>query len=665
MKKILLLVFIVAQTENAKAQFSRYIVKFRNKNGTPYSLSAPNAYLSQRAINRRLQYNIPLDSTDLPVNPSYVNQVRTVANVTLLNVSKWLNAVTIHTTDANAISTINGFPFVEIVAGVAAREETGGRGPDDKFERPGDELPATEGAERISTDYFNYGSNSFNEIHLHNGEFLHNIGMRGQGMQIAMLDNGFNNYTALRAFDSVNANGQILGTWDFVAREQNVANDGSHGMSCLSTIAANIPGQFIGKAPKASFWLYQTEDNASEYPIEEFNWACGAERSDSSGADVISTSLGYGYGFSGSLPDYPYAWLDGNTTMSAIAADLAAKKGILVFAAAGNAGTIAWHHILTPSDGDSVVAVGAVSAAGNVGSFSSYGPSGDGQIKPDMASVGVAALVQSTSNTVVTSNGTSFACPNMAGLGTCLWQAFPEYNNMKIVQAMRQAGHKASTPDDRVGYGIPNMKLAFSNLLTEYATSSTSMTGCRITVNWSSKDMGAMRYEVERKAPGETGYTKIAEINARAGAILVNQSYQYDNELAGGSSGIYSYRIRQLIDTAAATFAAVYIDSTTITLSSPCVSTTPPNPSKRTVMVLPNPVRASTVTLVVETTYAINNMNIVIYDGKGSKLMQLRDSKGTGRKTIELPVGGLPAGKYYITVLDEAKTVGTAELIRL
>ncbi len=668
MKKFLLLLLLASVTGvELQAQFSRYVVKLRNKNGTPFSLSAPNAYLSQRAVNRRLAYNIPLDSTDLPVNPAYVNQIKAVPNVTLLNVSKWLNAVTIQTTDANAISTINGFSFVQIVVGVAAREGTGGRGPDDKFERIGDDPPGSNGAERVSAEYYNYGTNSYNEIHLHNGEFLHNIGLRGQNMQIAMLDNGFNNYTALKSFDSMNAEGRVLGTWDFVAREQNVANDGSHGMNCLSTIAANIPGQFVGKAPKASFWLYQTEDNASEYPIEEFNWSCGAERSDSSGADVISTSLGYGYGFDGGIPDYPYVWLDGNTTMAAIAADLAAKKGILVFAAAGNAGTIPWHFIITPSDGDSVVAVGAVSAAGNVGSFSSYGPSGDGQIKPDVASVGVAALVQTTANTVGTSNGTSFACPNMAGLGTCLWQGFPEYNNMKIVNAMRQAGHKATTPDDRVGYGIPNMKLAFSTLLTEYAVSSSSVSGCRITVGWNSKDVGAMRYEIERKAPGETGFSKIADVSAQAGSLLVNRTYQFNNDLTSGSSGTYSYRIRQIIDTATASFTAVYIDTTIINVSSPCVVTGVGNPGdpRTLVSVQPNPVSGNTVTLVVETPGAISDMPIAVFDGKGRMMMQLKETKGSGRKTIDIPVGRFSKGKYYIRVMDGGKLVGTAELIRL
>jgi hypothetical protein len=284
-----------------------------------------------------------------------------------------------------------------------------------------------------------------------------------------------------------------------------------------------------------------------------------------------------------------------------------------------------------------------------------------------VASVGVSALIQSTANIVGTGSGTSFACPNMAGLGTCLWQGFPEYSNMKIITALRLAGHKAGNPDDRVGFGIPNMKLAFAGLLIDYATSSSTVTGCRIGIGWNSKDMDAMRYEVERKAPGESVYTKIADVNAQAGSILANRSYLYNNDLNSGSSGIYSYRIRQIIDTAIASFTAIYIDTTNITVSTPCIVTgvIDPNPVKKAVTVQPNPSYTSTIMLVVETSNSIPNMPIAVYDSKGSLVMQLKESKGTGKKTIDIAVDHLPKGKYYIKVMDGVKMVGTAELIRL
>src|SRR6266496_1282374 len=502
---------------NSHAQFTRYIIKLKDKNGTPHTFSNPIGYLSQRAIDRRNRYGLSIDSTDLPVTPSYITQIKNVPNITVLNISKWLNAITIQTTDANALATINGFSFVQSASGIAARMREPGV-TKSKFENNFSSVDNSAArTNQVSANYFNYGTSSFNEIHLHNGEFLHNIGLRGQGMQIAMLDNGFNNYTSsnFHAFDSANANNQILGTWDFVSRDQNVSNDGSHGMSCFSTIVANIPGQFVGKAPKANFWLYQTEDNSSEYPIEEVNWSCGAERADSSGADIISSSLGYTTFDNASL-NHSYADLNGNTTMAAMAADLAAKKGMLVFIANGNSGTGSWHYLTSPADGDSIIAVGAVNSNGVVANFSSYGPSSDGQIKPDVASVGVAAIVQTSAGTIGGSNGTSFACPNMAGLGTCLWQGFPEFSNMKIRSALWQAGSIANTPDDRIGYGIPNMKTAFGILLKDFATANAGIDDCTATINWTSKDVSAMKYEIERKAPGDTGYIKIADVPATA-----------------------------------------------------------------------------------------------------------------------------------------------------
>ena len=260
-KQFLLLILCALLINDSQAQFTRYLVKFKNKGGTPFTFSSPSAYLSQRSIDRRLRYGIAIDSTDLPCTPSYITQVKNVPNVTILNVSKWLNQVSILTTDANAITTITALPFVQSVSALSARVVAGSSTPVsyNKFEMEETITPVS--AQRNSqttADFFNYGTSSFNEIHLHNGEFLHNTGLRGQGMLITMLDGGFFNYTSLKAFDSANSNGQILSTWDFVAGNATVTDDIAHGMQCLSTIAANIPGQFIGKAPKASFWLWIT-----------------------------------------------------------------------------------------------------------------------------------------------------------------------------------------------------------------------------------------------------------------------------------------------------------------------------------------------------------------------------------------------------------------------
>jgi subtilisin family serine protease len=161
--------------------------------------------------------------------------------------------------------------------------------------------------------------------------------------------------------------------------------------------------------------------------------------------------------------------MNGNTTIIARANDLAAKKGIISVVAAGNDGNATWHYIGTPGDADSVVTVGAVDASGTVAGFSSYGPSSDGQVKPTVASVGTGTAFANTNNQPAYGNGTSFATPNMAGLITCLWQAFPDFTNMQIIEAVKKSSSIYTTPNDRIGYGIPNFHKAFDDLTQQRA----------------------------------------------------------------------------------------------------------------------------------------------------------------------------------------------------
>ena len=145
---------------------------------------------------------------------------------------------------------------------------------------------------QTTSDYYSYGS-SYAQIHIHEGEFLHNKGFKGEGMLMAIMDAGFYHYKTVTAFDSVRNNNQVAETYDFVNNEISVDEDDTHGMFCFSIIAANWPGQLVGSCPKAKFYLYRTEDASTEFPIEEQNWAAAAERADSIGVDVFSTSLGY------------------------------------------------------------------------------------------------------------------------------------------------------------------------------------------------------------------------------------------------------------------------------------------------------------------------------------------------------------------------------------
>lgn len=532
---------------SADAQLNRYLVQFTDKAGSSFSLSNPAEYLSQRAIDRRLRYNISIDSTDLPVNSRYLDSVRLSGDVTMLNISKWLNQVSISTTDTAAIARIAAFTFVKSMEAIASFTSAANAG-SNKFEtiQESSALAPPPMQENL-TQYYNYGLSN-GQVKIHKGDFLHNLGFRGEGMQMAIIDAGFFNYLSLPTFDSIRTNNQVLGTWDFVDNEDSVNDDDPHGMQCLSTIAANMPGTFIGTAPKTSFYLYRSEESDTEYPIEEHNYAAALERADSIGADVTSTSLGYTTFDVPSL-NHSYADMNGNTTIAARAADYAARKGMLMVVAAGNEGQSSWHFLSTPSDADSVLSVGAVDTLGTVAGFSGYGPSSDGQVKPGVAAVGRQAVIANGSTGMPGyGNGTSFACPNMAGLSTCLWQAFPEVSNMEIISALQESASKFTTPDDRVGYGIPDLKKAFVILVKRLYTQTIQQAGCSAAIKFTVKSASNMMFDIQRKLPADADFVTINSISASGSFQQRNYAYNDDLSLVAVPSSI-QYRIRMSVDT--------------------------------------------------------------------------------------------------------------------
>jgi subtilisin family serine protease len=401
------------------------------------------------------------------VNPFYIDSLSKIPGVQLINTSKWLNQALIEIDDASALDIINAYPFVKksnkitynrkakISAGIANNTLS-------ERENMRNSVLETAG---ITGDTINYGNN-YGQVHIHEGEYLHKLGYRGQGIIIAMLDGGYFQYKTNPAFDSLRLNNHIVSEYDFVVNETSVNEDNVHGAICLSTMAANRPGVMVGTAPGADYILFRTEDVASEKPVEEQYWIAGLERADSIGADMLSSSLGY-TNFDDAQYNHTYAQRNGNTAMITIAADMAAKKGIIVMNAAGNSGnaTNDTKYIMCPADGDSVVAVGAVNVNGVIGGFSSWGPNGAGKIKPNIVSVGAGAVYANTTGNTSTANGTSLATPNIAGLIACLWQAFPDFTNMEIIDAVQRSADRFNSPDERYGNGIPNFRIAYGSLM--------------------------------------------------------------------------------------------------------------------------------------------------------------------------------------------------------
>jgi serine protease AprX len=451
------LVFVLLSgTLQAQIAPDSYFVQFTDKANSPYSVDEPEAFLTQRAIDRRVNQEIAITEHDLPVNPDYLAGVAALGPEMLFP-TKWLNGVTIKTSNQAVLDAINDLPYVVNIRSLQ------------KGEMPAETKPKTYFANEFisnmgipakkSTSFLNYGS-GFDQIDQINGIPLHEEGYLGQGMVIALLDGGYSNADIHPAFDSIWLNGQILGTKDFTQPGGNVFTQSSHGTAVLSTIASNVPGQLIGTAPKAHFWLLRPEYVATENLIEEYNWVSAAEFADSVGADVINSSLGY-INFDMPQHNHSYDHMDGNTAIVTIGADMAAGKGILVVNSAGNSGnTSQFPYIGAPADGFAVFSIGAVDVNGNRAAFSSIGPTYDGRIKPDVMARGAQTALATGSDNFDLGSGTSFSSPVLAGMAACLWQANPTFTNLEVKAAIMQSGDKAHNPDIYYGHGIPNFAVA-------------------------------------------------------------------------------------------------------------------------------------------------------------------------------------------------------------
>jgi len=285
---------------------------------------------------------------------------------------------------------------------------------------------------------------------------VHQLGFHGEGIVIAVLDAGFDNLSH-EAFASTT----ITHRHDFVNGDADVANgadmgEGSHGTATLSTIGGFKSGQIIGPAFAATFLLAKTENTDSETPVEEDNWAAAAEWAESLGADVISCSLGY-LTYDAPFPSYTWSDMDGDTAISTRAADLAAERGVVVVASAGNAGSDPNHNTLgAPADGHRVVTAAAVTPSGDRASFSSVGPSADGRVKPDVAAQGedVYTAGSGSSQSYQRVDGTSFSCPLTAGVAALVLQAHPGYTVDQVIAVLRSTASQAASPDNRLGWGI-------------------------------------------------------------------------------------------------------------------------------------------------------------------------------------------------------------------
>lgn len=508
-----------------------YRIYFADKQNSPFSISQPEAFLSQRAIDKRNRYGIGITEEDLPVNPAYLNTIRQLnADHRLWTVSKWTNTATLFCYDTSQIANVRAQNFVDSVISIDNYY----------FYNYSKQSDCRESTNTLvdEADTSIYGA-AYRQIALHNGDKLHAEGFRGEGILIAVLDGGWTGFNQVGALQNLYLENRILGTYNVIPHENDVYSLNDHGTCCTSTIACDLPYSMVGTAPDAEFVFIRTEDPPVERLFEEDFWVRGAEIADSIGADVISSSLGY-HLFDDTISHHiDYSTCDGQWSIASRAATMAAHRGMIVCVAAGNEGMKPWHKLSRPSDAKDILCVGAVNVDSLYAPFSGCGPSFDGRVKPDVAACGWGTYVMRGDGSIQSGNGTSFATPIIAGLSACLWQAIPQLNSLEIMQIIRESAHQYNHPDTLMGYGIPDFYQAWLSHHTDNIEEYGRDQNYRVYPN-------PCHTQLTMFNPQEDDLRlELFDLSGRmTGTILRTQESAYQLNLSHLSNGIYFLRIQ-------------------------------------------------------------------------------------------------------------------------
>lgn len=436
----------VVSFPGGRCMMYRLYLRDKDLQHTPFSVNRPEQFLSARSIERRKRQGLPVDVTDLPIAPAYLDSVRRTG-IEIVGQSKWNNTLLVKIHKEKELNKLNSLSFITKKLKVFSSPDSITERKRSSFRK---ELNSWESVP------IHYGA-AAEQLKSLGGQRIHERGFYGNGMMIAVFDGGFMNVDRIPALHGV----KLAGLKDFVVpKSNNIFEEMEHGTMVLSTMAANAPNLYVGVAPEAQYVLVRCEDERTESLAEEDYWASAAEYADSLGVDVINSSLGY-HDFDDVKTNHLYWEQDGETALISHTASMCADKGIICVNSAGNDGMGVWKKINFPADAKNILTVGSINEQGKNAAFSAVGPTADGRIKPDVMAYGSPTSVITGRGSIINDNGTSFSSPLIAGMTACLWQALPHKTAKQIIKLVKMAGNNQQHPDNIYGYGVPDFWKAY------------------------------------------------------------------------------------------------------------------------------------------------------------------------------------------------------------
>ena len=157
----------------------QYRVFLTDKEGSPFTLKHPEAFLSQRSLERRSRQGITVDETDLPVSQKYLAALAKMG-LKVVGKSKWHNTAWVQSATDDVAKRLKGVRFVKDVVRIYAS-------PDSFLQ-----VSRTILKDSMQTDSLAKGryGEAYDQISQLNGIRLHDAGFRGQGKLIAVMDGG-------------------------------------------------------------------------------------------------------------------------------------------------------------------------------------------------------------------------------------------------------------------------------------------------------------------------------------------------------------------------------------------------------------------------------------------------------------------------------------------
>lgn len=436
----------VVSFPGGRCMMYRLYLRDKDLQHTPFSVNRPEQLLSARSIERRKRQGLPVDVTDLPIAPAYLDSVSRTG-IEIVGQSKWNNTLLVKIHKEKELNKLNSLSFITKKLKVFSSPDSITERKRSSFRK---ELNSWESVP------IHYGA-AAEQLKSLGGQRIHERGFYGNGMMIAVFDGGFMNVDRIPALHGV----KLAGLKDFVVpKSNNIFEEMEHGTMVLSTMAANAPNLYVGVAPEAQYVLVRCEDERTESLAEEDYWASAAEYADSLGVDVINSSLGY-HDFDDVKTNHLYWEQDGETALISHTASMCADKGIICVNSAGNDGMGVWKKINFPADAKNILTVGSINEQGKNAAFSAVGPTADGRIKPDVMAYGSPTSVITGRGSIINDNGTSFSSPLIAGMTACLWQALPHKTAKQIIKLVKMAGNNQQHPDNIYGYGVPDFWKAY------------------------------------------------------------------------------------------------------------------------------------------------------------------------------------------------------------